>query len=109
MARAASGGSSEGGGFDGYGGKGGEADGGGIYVYEAILVAYSGSVTQNQAQGGAGGDGHVSGTHGQGIGGGVYLAALLSSHTPVFTVSNNQASTADPEITDRSEVAARRR
>jgi len=82
-------------------GSGGDADGGGIRVdAAAILVAASGSVSQNEADGGAVGNGifgpsvHV----GQGIGGGVDLDGPGSLDTPLFVISGNQASTADPDL-----------
>src|SRR5262249_1388329 len=80
-------------------GSGGNAYGGGIEVNAAaVLVATSGTVSQNDAEGGAVGDG-IEGANtklGQGIGGGVYLGGPGSFDTPAFTISGNQASTADP-------------
>ena len=82
-------------------GSGGNAYGGGIEVNAAaVLVATSGSVSQNEADGGALGNGIFAGTAhvGQGIGGGVDLAGPGSSDTAAFTISGNQASTADPDL-----------
>jgi hypothetical protein len=57
-------------------------------------------VSQNDAQGGAIGGGTSSPVPaaGQGIGGGVDLAGPGSSDTPAFVISNNTASTADPDL-----------
>ena len=85
----------------GDGGSGGDADGGGIEMdTAAILVAMSGSVSQNDAEGGAVGDG-IEGANtklGQGSGGGVYLSGPGSFDTPSLVISGNQASTADPDL-----------
>jgi hypothetical protein len=57
-------------------------------------------VSQNDAEGGAVGDG-IEGANtklGQGTGGGVYLGGPGSSDTPAFTIGGNQASTADPDL-----------
>jgi hypothetical protein len=82
-------------------GSGGNAYGGGIEVNAAaVLVATSGTVSQNAAYGGADGTG-IEGANtklGQGIGGGVYLDGSGSSDTPAFTISGNQSSTADPDL-----------
>jgi hypothetical protein len=82
-------------------GSGGNAYGGGIEVNAgAVLVATSGTVSQNDAEGGAVGDG-IEGANtkvGQGVGGGVDLDGPGSSDTPAFTISGNQASTADPDL-----------
>jgi hypothetical protein len=63
-------------------------------------VANSGSVSQNEADGGALGNGIFAGTAhvGQGTGGGVYLAGTGSSDMPAFVISGNKASTADPDL-----------
>jgi hypothetical protein len=85
----------------GNGGSGGNANGGGIEVNAAaVLVAASGTASQNDAYGGAMGDGILGPNTklGQGIGGGVYLAGPGSFHTPAFGISGNQASTADPDL-----------
>jgi len=85
----------------GNGGSGGDANGGGIEVgAAAVLAATSGTVSQNEADGGAVGNGifganvHV----GQGIGGGVDLAGPGSTDTLQFVISGNQASTADNDL-----------
>jgi hypothetical protein len=82
-------------------GGSGDADGGGIEMdTAAILVAMSGSVSQNDAEGGAVGDG-IEGANtklGQGSGGGVYLSGPGSFDTPSLVISGNQASTAHPDL-----------
>ena len=85
----------------GNGGSGGDADGGGIEVdTAATLVAISGTVSQNGAEGGSVGTGILGPNEhiGKGIGGGVYLAGPGSSDTPQFLISGNQASTADNDL-----------
>ena len=70
------------------------------YQVDGALVAMSGSVSQNDAEGGAVGDG-IFGVNvhlGRGTGGGVYLTGPGSFDTPAFAISGNQASTADPDL-----------
>jgi hypothetical protein len=83
---------------------GGRAYGGGVYIDGGTGMITGSAVTSNTAKGGAGGKGGGSGNTakaGQGVGGGLYIAAGASVGLNAFTVSQltkNQASTSNNDI-----------
>jgi hypothetical protein len=83
----------------GAGDLGGDGQGGGIVTdAHAILTLTDSRITRNEADGGSGGGG---GCDGQGIDGGLYLAAGGSACLDAFTqahVKHNHASTSDDDV-----------
>jgi hypothetical protein len=87
------------------GAAGGDAFGGGIYVYSGANVTLRGTtITQNSAIGGAGGSspgGQPKAPNGSGYGGGIYIDSIASVGLDAFTRANtrtNTASTSDNDI-----------
>jgi hypothetical protein len=83
------------------GGPGGNGYGGAVYAAGATITLRNDTVTNNSALYGAGGSGTVVGTTGVGIGGGLYIDTLVTMCLDAFTqahVTNNSASTSDPNI-----------
>lgn len=89
-------------GGDVFGFDGGHGLGGGVYVAGGTVTLRDSRVTDNVAQGAAGGgSGRFRGNRGQGIGGGLYIEPDVSAVLDAFTASNvkrNKASTSDPNI-----------
>jgi len=81
------------------GGDGGDGQGGGLFVDVAATVALTGgSITNNQAIGGAYGWGTTTnGTDGEGQGGGVFLTVAGSTRSGTI-ISGNSASTSGNNI-----------
>ncbi len=105
----ASGGAGGTGGSSGAGGSGGDGFGGGVYnaapddsfppgLPGAALSLTDVLVTLNAADGGSGGRGTTRGDEGQGMGGGLYLAAGGTATLTRTHVVLNVASTSDPDI-----------
>jgi hypothetical protein len=86
-----------------FGGYGGSATGGGIYVFGGTLEVRQSTITQNSAYGGLGGQGYInSGLPGVGQGGGLYIAPATPPRADLDTdtVSNtiNNFANIDPNI-----------
>jgi len=99
--------SGDGGGWSGHiaGAPGGNAYGGGIYVAGGTAIFTSTTISQNTAEGGAGGKGRMhgdpAGADGLGQGGGSFIAPGAGVQIDAFTVAHtkgNHASTADDNI-----------